>query len=141
MKIFFDTNVYISESLGSKTAAAILEATQNAAWRIYCNTHVTDEVRSTLKQKLRKSTSLVKTTVDRIRRRTTRVKTPSSRHRVPGDEMDNPILRAALGAGAHYLVTGDKRLLALDPYEGLRIVSLAAYRQILIHQGFILSNS
>lgn len=141
MKVFFDTNVYISEALGSGNAATILKATHDAAWRIYSNTHVVNEVRSTLKLKLRRSPSLLTATIDRIRKHTILAKTPSSRHRVLGDEMDTPILRAALGAGADFLVTGDKRLLALDPYESLRIVFLSAYRQILNDHGFISSNS
>lgn len=55
----------------------------------------------------------------------------SSRHRVPGDPDDSPILQAALAAGADYLVTNDTDLLALAGYEGLRILSMSDYYRLL----------
>jgi hypothetical protein len=51
------------------------------------------------------------------------------------------MLRAALGAGADYLVTNGRHLLDLNPYEGLRIVSMAEYHQILVNDGVILPPS
>jgi len=60
-----------------------------------------------------------------------------SRHRVPKDDKDSPILRAALDAGAHYLVTYDRHLLDLDPYETLRIVHVREYREILRQHGHL----
>ena len=50
---------------------------------------------------------------------------------------DNPILRTALHSGADYLVTNDRHLLALDPYEGLRIISMSEYYELLRNQGLI----
>jgi predicted nucleic acid-binding protein len=61
----------------------------------------------------------------------------TSRHVVPGDPADNSILQAALAAGADLLVTNDKRLLALHPYEGLRIISMADYFDLLKHEGLL----
>ncbi len=62
-----------------------------------------------------------------------------SRHRadhVPGDRDDTPILRAALAASVDYLVTGDANLLALNPIESVRIITLAEYVHILQDYGF-----
>jgi uncharacterized protein len=56
---------------------------------------------------------------------------------VPGDPKDSPILQAALAAGADYLVTGDRHLLVLDPYEGLRILSLGDYERLLTERGLL----
>ncbi len=61
---------------------------------------------------------------------------PLSRHHVPGDEDDTPILRAAIAAGVDYLVTRDARLLALSPKEGVRIITLTEYLEILRTHGF-----
>ncbi len=43
------------------------------------------------------------------------------------DEDDNRFLELALAAGAKYLVTGDKDLLDLDPYQGIRILTPATF--------------
>lgn len=45
----------------------------------------------------------------------------------PGDSNDTPILRAAIAAGADYLVTRDSKLLALNQIQGFRIITVADY--------------
>ena len=42
-----------------------------------------------------------------------------------------------VSAGADYLVTNDRHLLALNPYEGLRIISMTDYHQVLVAEGFL----
>ena len=61
----------------------------------------------------------------------------ASRHEVPLDVKDTPVLRAALEASVDYLVTNDRHLLDLDPYEGLRIISMTEYHRILVSEGLI----
>jgi hypothetical protein len=39
--------------------------------------------------------------------------------------------------GVDYLVTNDRHLLDLNPYEGLRLVSMAEYRQVLVTEGIL----
>jgi len=56
---------------------------------------------------------------------------------VPQDPKDGPILQAALSCGADYLVTNDRHLLALDPFEGLRIVSMHDFFEVLKSHGYI----
>ena len=65
------------------------------------------------------------------------VTAPPSRHAVRTDPQDSPILRAALRCGADYLVTNDRHLLELDPYEGIEIVSMDRYLGILEEQGLL----
>ncbi len=48
------------------------------------------------------------------------------------------VAEAILGDFAeHYLVTNDGHLLALDPYEGLRIVSMNVSHQLLRDEGHL----
>ena len=46
---------------------------------------------------------------------------------VLADEPDNRILECALAANARLIVTGDRAMLALGEYRGVRIVSLGTY--------------
>jgi predicted nucleic acid-binding protein len=73
----------------------------------------------------------------RVAHRAVLLDPPSSRHLVPGDPADSPILQAALAAGADYLVTNDRHLLALHPYEGLRIISMTDYFELLRNEGLL----
>ena len=43
------------------------------------------------------------------------------------DEPDNRILECAVAGGADVIVTGDRAILALREYRGVRILSLSAY--------------
>ncbi len=46
---------------------------------------------------------------------------------VLADAPDNRILECALAGGADLIVTGDKEMLALEEFEGVRIVRLGEY--------------
>src|SRR5439155_15028017 len=118
MKIFFDTNVYIAEALLGRAAQRILAATSAARWRIYCTPHVLDELERVMMTELGFARRLATLSQRRIRQRSTMVTAPPSRHAVRTDPHDSPILRAALRCGADFLVTNDRHLLELNPYEG-----------------------
>lgn len=136
MKVFFDTNVYIAEALLGRAAERMIRATLRAKWRTYTSADVLSEVERVM-VRLRFPRRLGALSRRRIARRTTNVHAPSSRHRVPGDPHDSPILHAAVHCGADYLVTNDRHLLALDPYETLRIVSMDRYLEILREHGML----
>jgi uncharacterized protein len=140
MKIFFDTNVYVAEALLGEAAAAMLDVTEQAGWRIYASTYVLDELERVVTEELGFSGRLASLSRRRIIRRAIMVKPGASRHEVPQDVKDTPVLRTALEAGADYLVTNDRHLLGLDPYEGLRIVSMTDYRRILESEGLLRSD-
>jgi putative PIN family toxin of toxin-antitoxin system len=137
MKIFFDTNVYVAEALLGETAAEMIAATEKASWRIIASSYLLDELERVMTEKLGFSQRLAAMSRRRIIRRAAMVEPGPSRHPVAEDAADTPILRAALAASADYLVTNDRHLLALDPYEGLRIMSMTAYRQMLVNEGLI----
>jgi putative PIN family toxin of toxin-antitoxin system len=137
MKVFFDTNVYVAEALLGETAERLLAATEKAGWRIYASTYLLDELVRVLTEQLQFSRRLAALSRMRIIRRAGLVEPGASRHQVPTDPTDSPILKAALEAGVDYLVTNDRHLLDLHPYQGLRIVSIANYVQLLVNEGLI----
>ena len=133
MKVFFDTNVYVAEALRGAAATRVLQATTQASWRIYVSDFVLEELHDVI-QRLGLSRRLANLSRSRALRRGTLVDTPSSRHAVPDDPDDSPILVAALTAGVDYLVTNDAHLRELNPYEGIQILSVAEYHQLLEDQ-------
>jgi putative PIN family toxin of toxin-antitoxin system len=137
MKVFFDTNVYAAEALLGETAEQLIEKTLQAAWRIQASTYILEELERVLTDKLGFSRRLAVLSCQRVMRRSRMVQTRTSRHVVPDDPKDNPILNAALTGGADYLVTNDPHLLSLNPFHGLRIVSMTDYYNILVSEGLI----
>jgi len=136
MKVFFDTNVYVAEALVGSAAERIIDATVRARWRIYCSKYVVDEVVDVLTDDLDFSRRLTAVAKKRILRRSVMAES-CARAQVPGDPKDSPILQAALGCGADYLVSNDRHLLSLDPFEDLRIISMHQYHDLLRHQGLL----
>lgn len=137
MKVYFDTNVYIAEALLGQTASALVETTAKAGWRIYASTYLLAELERVMVDRLDCTRRFAILTRLRVQRRAILAEPPSSRHQVPGDPADSPILQAALAAGADYLVTNDERLLAMSPYEGLRLISMGDYRLLLQEHGLL----
>jgi len=135
MKVFFDTNVYVAEALLGEVAERLIESTRKANWRIFVSAHVLDEIERVLEEHFDHSRRFAVLTSRRVRRRATFVEPSPSRHEVPADPDDSPILRAALTAGADYLVSNDSHLLTLSPYEGLRVVSMSDYVSLLEEHG------
>lgn len=137
MKVFFDANVYVAEALLGKAAADMVAATHSASWRVFVSRQVLDEVAAVLCRELGFSPRLAGLTRRRAARAAQLVESRSSKHQVPQDPNDSPILQAALAANVDYLVTNDRHLLAINPVEGLRIISMTDYRQLLIHEGLL----
>lgn len=51
--------------------------------------------------------------------------------RVVDDEPDNRVLEAAVAGGCDYVVTGDKLLLALGSYEGIKILNANQFLELM----------
>ena len=137
MKVVLDTNVYIAEALLGAGASRLVEATVAAGWRIYVSKYLLDEFQRVMTEKLEFSRRFAVLSRQRIIRRAHAAKLPSSRHAVPEDPKDSPILQTAIASGADYLVTNDRHLLGLNPYEGLRIISMNAYERVLQAEGYL----
>jgi putative PIN family toxin of toxin-antitoxin system len=137
MKIVFDTNVYVAEALLGQAAEAMIDATLKARWRVFVSDHILVEVQRVLAEKLKLSRRFAAMTRHRVARRCVSVEPSESRHRVAADADDTPVLRTALAAGVDYLVTNDQDLLQLDPYEGLRIISMDDYSRLLRDRGLL----
>jgi predicted nucleic acid-binding protein len=131
MKVFFDSNAYIAEALLGGAAEQMISATIAARWRIFLHPQVLGEIERILVDKFGFSPRFARLTRDRARRRSALVNPPASRHSVPADPADNAILQAAIAAGVDLLVTNDKHLLALNPYEGIRVISMTDYIDLL----------
>jgi putative PIN family toxin of toxin-antitoxin system len=137
MKVLFDTNVYVSEALVGGLAERIISATLHARWRVFASVYLLDETERVLREKLALGPRVAGLARQRVRRRCESVEAPPSRHGVPADPKDSPILRAAVQAGVDYLVTDDRHLLRMHPYEGIRILSMRDFAAVLRAQGLL----
>ncbi len=127
MRVVFDTNIFVSAfaipgGLAEKAIMRIIEGRDV----LILSREIIDELLSTLARKFSKDTeelSRVAVYLDEI---AILIK-PSKSLSILKDTPDNRILECAVEGMADAIVTGDKALLRLKNYEGIRIISLREY--------------
>jgi predicted nucleic acid-binding protein len=136
VKVLFDSNVLVSSAIYGGAASRAIRGTLEARWKVFTCATVLAETRRVIVDKFGRGQGLARSAVQTFRDVFEIAEEPLTKHRVPGDEDDTPILRAAVWAGVDYLVTRDAKILALNPVEGVRIISLTDYLRILQSHGF-----
>ncbi len=130
MRVVFDTNIFISafvipESLAEKAILKIIEEEDS----LLISAHIIDEVLSVLSSKFgrdREGLSHVAVTLSEL----AELVKPVRRIKLLKDEPDNPILECAVYGKADLLVTGDKKILQLREYKGIKIIGLREYLEL-----------
>ena len=127
MRVVFDTNILISALLfpGGCAEAAVLRVI-NGMDEMIISREIIREVLSVLAGKFgkdREELSRIAVLLSEIGKLTV----PSVRLRVLRDDPDNRILECAVAGEADAVVTGDKAILALGEFRGIRLLSLSAF--------------
>ena len=127
MKVVFDTNVFVAAltlpgGRGDQAIRKIVEGEDSLAF----SRPILDELLSVLARKFaRDREELARVAV--FLSNLGEIVEPVESLAVLADEPDNRILECALAANARLIVTGDRAMLALGEYRGVRIVSLGTY--------------
>jgi putative PIN family toxin of toxin-antitoxin system len=128
--VVFDTNVFISAfvipgSLAEKAILKIIEKEDS----LLISKNIIDEVLSVLSSKFgrdREGLSHVAVTLSEL----AELVKPARRIKIFKNERDNRILECAIHGEADLLVTGDKKILQLREYKGVKIISLKEYLEL-----------
>jgi putative PIN family toxin of toxin-antitoxin system len=130
VRVVFDTNIFISAfvipgSLAEKAILRIIEEEDS----LLISKDIIDEVLSVLSLKFgrdREELSHVAVTLSEL----AELVKPARRISLLKDEPDNRILECAIHGEADLLVTGDKEILQLREYKGVKIISLREYLEL-----------
>jgi putative PIN family toxin of toxin-antitoxin system len=127
MRVVFDTNIFISAlvlpgSLAEKAVSRIIEGRDD----LVLSTDIIKEVLSVLSSKFGREREALSHVAVILLDLGKWVK-PDQRIRVLRDEPDNRILECAVFGRAELIVTGDKEMLRLKEYMGIKITSLRDY--------------
>jgi len=129
-KVVFDTNVYISAFItkGGKAEQAWRLALEGKV-EVCTSVAILTEMAGKLREKFHWRDELIKATIKHIAK-TAKVIKPLIKINMLSDEPDNRILECAQGAGAEIIVTGDKHLLDLVAFEGIKIIRIADFLEL-----------
>lgn len=124
LKVVFDTNVYISAILTAGTPRAVLsESFRREEIEILVSEAILSEIERILRLKIRRPLWDIVTILIAIRQNSTLISPESELLVVTEDEADNRIIECAFQGKAQYIVSGDRHLLSLKEYQGVRILS------------------
>ncbi len=127
MKVVFDTNILVSALVfpGGRGEAALRRIVEEQD-QIVISKPILGELVGILGRKFSRDAEELAHAAVFLSELGVMVK-PRQRLRVVKDDPDNRILECAIAGRADAIVTGDKALLALRQYQGVRIISLREY--------------
>jgi uncharacterized protein len=127
VKVVFDSNIFVSSLVipGSQAEKAILKIIE-ANHSLLISKEIINEVLTVLARKFSRDREAISRTAVYLSDLAIMVRT-TRRIRVLKDEPDNRILECAVAGGADLIVTGDKAMLRLKQFEGIKILSLKEF--------------
>lgn len=137
MKVVLDANVYVSALLSKRgTPKQIIDLWREEAFELLTSEEILAEVARVLRYprvaELHKLSEKEQEEFLTLLRDETKLIKPKHRLSLSPDETDNRYLECAVEGSAEVLVTGDKRhLLPIKEYEGIAIISPAAFLMLL----------
>lgn len=122
MIVVFDSGVWISgfEFGGTPLAAVRLAYKEH---QIALCDGILDEIYAALVRKFRWSEDRLKDSLSDYLDNVSQAEVRGELHGVCRDPNDDMVIECAINAGADVIVTGDKDLLAVRSYEGIRIIT------------------
>ena len=136
MRLVLDTNVVVSGLIWGGPPRQLLDLARKGRVALFSSGVLLDELASLLERdKFAAFLASRDVTPAFLMRRYGMLATPVNPTRVtrtvPGDADDDHVIGAALGARADAIATGDRHLLELDPYRGIRILAPAAVLELV----------
>jgi len=127
VKVVFDTNILVSALVfpGGRGDAALRRIVEEQD-QLVISKPILEELLGVLGSKFSRDSEELAHIAVFLSEMALTVK-PRRRLRVVQDDPDNRILECALAAHAEVIVTGDRALLAVGEYKGVRVVSLREY--------------
>jgi putative PIN family toxin of toxin-antitoxin system len=131
MRVVADSNVYISAAAFGGVPLLVLHCAERGEIELYASAAIQEEVHRVLREKMHWLPARIAEAFAPIWELAHFVK-PKREVHVSRDEADNRILECAVAGDAEMIVTGDRDLLDLSEYEGIRIVTP---RQFIVLHG------
>jgi putative PIN family toxin of toxin-antitoxin system len=126
-RVVLDTNVCISGTLWrGKPYQCLLLARAGIVRPCYCDAMLS-ELREKLRSKFGFSQDQAQAVADDLKSIADRVDIPGDLHVVPDDPDDDKFVECAVVAAARTIISGDRHLLRLRDYRGIRVMSPAEF--------------
>ena len=126
MKILFDTNVIISGFVSQGYSFDVIKDAANKH-EVYCTEYLLKETQKNLSTKFPLSHEAVSSIINTVKKQFTFGKTANTIEKISRDSKDDQILADAVTNDVDIIVTGDKDLLEIKNYKGIKIITPKDY--------------
>ncbi len=127
MKAVFDTNVLVAAFVTEGVCAKLLGRARRKQLNLVISPFIAKEFENVLLKKFSASKEQIRTATKLISEAAQIVSHESMVSSICRDPDDDQILSCALSAEADYLVTGDRDLLELKEFHGIKILTPGAF--------------
>jgi len=125
--IVFDTNIFVRALIGSAVNEKLYELFREGTVKIALSAEMLKELGDVLfRPRLGLNEEDIKYCLYSVKKKS-RIIEPKIKVNICRDTKDNIVLEAAMAAKANIIVTNDKDLLVLNPFQGINIFSPAAF--------------
>lgn len=121
MKILFDANVIISGFVSQGYSFDVIKDAANKH-EVYCTEYLIKETQKNLSTKFPLSHEAVKSIISTVKKQFIEGKTANIVEKISRDPKDDQILADAVTNEIDVIITGDKDLLELKNYKGIKII-------------------
>jgi putative PIN family toxin of toxin-antitoxin system len=122
MRVVLDTNVIIAAFAARGLCAEVFEVCLEGHI-VVISEHILSETRENLTHKLRLPTRTVQDIIDYLRDIAEVVEPEGLDEQVCRDKNDDTVIGTALSGNATFIITGDRDLLVLKKYKGIKMVT------------------
>jgi putative PIN family toxin of toxin-antitoxin system len=126
-KIVIDTNIYISAIFWGGKPREIVELGRNGYIWIFSSAEIEEEIDEKLRLKFNLDADETVHIILDYSTFTIPVKITKRIDAINDDPDDDKFIECAVSCGADYIVSGDKHLLKLKEYEGIKIINAADF--------------
>ena len=121
MRILFDTNVIISGFVSQGYSFDVIKDTANKH-EVYCTEYLLKETQKSLSTKFPLSRETINSIISTVKKQFIGGKTANTVEKISRDPKDDQILADAVINNIDIIITGDKDLLELKNYKGIKII-------------------
>jgi putative PIN family toxin of toxin-antitoxin system len=132
IRIVLDTNVIVSALVFGGVPRAVLDIVEEGQCELFYSEAIQNEVRRVLAEKFSWPSATLQKVLPVLWTMGELVTPRIVIRAVPDDPDDDRILECAFAAGASFVVSGDRHLLALRTYRSLSIVTPRQFLQIYL---------
>ena len=131
IRVLFDTNIFISAFIFGGLPRKLLEIARAGLIKLTTSPVLLDELERKLRRKFNWDEPILAETRNDLEQLCDITSTTQSITHIQADPDDDRVLEAAIAGRADYIVSGDKHLLKLGEYEGIRILTVRQFIDLL----------